>query len=58
MKSTIKTYWDNYSILETAKKEGAREREIQIAKELKKNGISIDVIEKSTGLTKEQIEKL
>jgi hypothetical protein len=34
------------------------ERTIEIAKELKKNGASIDMIVKSTGLTKEEIEKL
>jgi len=51
---SLKVYRDNYSIIETAKKE----RDIEIARVLKKNGISIDLIEKSTGLTKEQIEKL
>jgi predicted transposase/invertase (TIGR01784 family) len=51
---SLKTYWDNYSILETAKQEARRE----IAQELKKNGVDIDVIVKSTGLTREEIEKL
>lgn len=51
---SLKVHRDNYSILETAK----RERELEIAKELKKLGASIELIEKSTGLTKEQIEKL
>lgn len=51
---SLKVYRDNYSIIETAKKE----RDIEIARVLKKNGVSIDLIEKSTGLTKEQIEKL
>lgn len=51
---SLKVYRDNYSIIETAKKE----RDIEIARVLKKNGVSIDLIEKSTSLTKEQIEKL
>ncbi len=63
---SLKIYWDNYSVIETAKHEGReqgreqgkRERDIEIAKELKKNGVSVDVIALSTGLTKEQIEKL
>lgn len=51
---SLKTYWDNYSILESARKEERRE----IARELKKNGVDIDLIAKSTRLTKEEIEKL
>ncbi len=38
--------------------EGMRLANIETAKNLKKNGISIDIISKSTGLTKEEIEKL
>lgn len=34
------------------------ERTVEIAKELKKNGVSIDLIIKSTGLSREEIEKL
>jgi predicted transposase/invertase (TIGR01784 family) len=55
---SLKVYRDNYSVIETAKREGASEKELQIARELKKNGVSVDLIAKSTGLTKEQIEKL
>jgi predicted transposase/invertase (TIGR01784 family) len=55
---SLKTYRDNYSVLETAKKEGRQEERIEIAKELKKLGVSIELIKKSTGLAKEQIEKL
>jgi predicted transposase/invertase (TIGR01784 family) len=54
----LKTYWDNYSVLETAKKEGASERDIEIAKLLKKEGDPIEKIARITGLTKEEIEKL
>ena len=38
--------------------EGMRLANIETAKNLKENGISIDIISKSTGLTKEEIEKL
>ncbi|CAA9271886.1 MAG: hypothetical protein AVDCRST_MAG56-3113 [uncultured Cytophagales bacterium] len=62
---SLKVYWDNYSVIQTAKHEGReqgkRERDVEdveIAKELKRNGVSVDVIALSTGLTKEQIEKL
>ncbi len=67
---SLKIYWDNYSVIETAKhegrqaglqegrEEGKKERDIEIARELKRNGVSMDVIALSTGLTKEQIEKL
>ena len=59
---SLKVYRDNYSIIETAKNEGrlegASKREVEIARELKRNGVAVDLIEKTTGLTKEQIEKL
>ena len=59
---SLKVYRDNHNAMETAKTEGrlegASEREVEIARELKKNGVLIDVIEKSTGLTRDQIEKL
>jgi predicted transposase/invertase (TIGR01784 family) len=51
---SLKTYWDNYSILETAKKE----ERIEIAKRLKKKGVDMEVIAETTELTKEEIEKL
>ncbi len=38
--------------------EGKIEGKIEVAKELKRNGISIDIIALSTGLTKDEIEKL
>ncbi len=65
-----KVYWDNYSVIQTAKhegreqgrqegrEEGLQEGRIEIARELKKNGVSVDIIIKSTGLAKEQIEIL
>jgi predicted transposase/invertase (TIGR01784 family) len=67
---SLKVYWDNYSVLQTAKhegreqgreegrQEGASEKALQIARELKKNGVSNEVIALSTGLSQEQIETL
>ncbi len=65
-----KAYWDNYSIIETAKNEGrqegkqagrqlgVKENRIATAREMKKDGHPIEMISKYTSLTKEQIEKL
>ena len=57
-----KVYWDNYSVVETARKEGRNEgrqkERVDIAKELKKNGASRELIAKSTGLSEEQVDKL
>jgi predicted transposase/invertase (TIGR01784 family) len=67
---SLKYYRDLKNSLDTAKEEGREEgieigvekgreeRNIEIAKELLKNGIDIDIISKSTGLTQEQIERL
>lgn len=55
---SLKVYRDNYSVIETAKKEGATERELDIARAMKKYGDPIEKISAITGLTKEQIEKL
>ena len=57
-----KIRWDNYNITETLKKEGRRigrtEEKTRIAKELKKNGASKELIAESTGLSEEQIKRL
>lgn len=54
--------WDEYSIKTTAfndgKKEGADEKSRAIALELLKNGLSIDLIVKTTGLSEEIILQL
>lgn len=55
---SLKTYWDNYSVLETARKEGKQEERIEIAREMKKDNEPLEKIIKYTGLTREQIEKL
>ena len=39
-------------------KNGKKEEKMEIAKKLLKNNIDIEIIIKSTGLTKEDIEKL
>ena len=51
---SLKVYRDNYSIIETAKNDA----KVEIAREMKKEGDSIEKIARITGLTKEQIEKL
>ena len=40
------------------KKEGREERNMEIARQLKKSGVSTLIIQQSTGLSKEEIEKL
>ncbi len=62
-----KSTWEMVSLYEKGnfdlgkkegKVEGKREREIEIAKNMLKNGATIDLVVKSTGLSKEQITKL
>lgn len=55
---SLKAYRDNYSVLETAKKEGIDEGILTVAKKLKQKGLDIEIIIETTGLSKEQIEKL
>ena len=55
---SLKVYRDNYSVIETAKREGAIEKELEIARRLKQKGVDIQIIAETTGLTKEQIERL
>jgi len=66
----LKIQWDEYSILKSQKEDGIKEgikegikkgikkERLTIAKELKKNGAALSLIIKSTGLTKEEIERL
>jgi predicted transposase/invertase (TIGR01784 family) len=51
---SLKTYRDIYSVLETAK----IETKIEIAREMKKEGDSVEKIARITGLSKEQVQKL
>ncbi|MBR3898212.1 MAG: PD-(D/E)XK nuclease family transposase [Bacilli bacterium] len=46
------------TLIHNAKEEGKEENKIEIAKKLLKNNIDIDIIVDSTGLAKEEIEKL
>jgi predicted transposase/invertase (TIGR01784 family) len=69
-----KIYWDNYSVLVTArdearkegweegwqegKEEGIEEGIVRVAREMKKEGFHLEKIARVTGLTVEQVEKL
>jgi predicted transposase/invertase (TIGR01784 family) len=55
---SLKYYRDIKNVVDTSFEEGKKEERILIAKELLKNGVSIDIVIKSTGLTKEEIENL
>jgi predicted transposase/invertase (TIGR01784 family) len=55
---SLKYYRDIKNVVDTSREEGKEERTLEIARELKKNGIPIDMIVKSTGLNKEEIEEL
>ncbi len=67
---SLKIYWDNYSVIQTAKHEGRelgrqeglqqgrQEERIEFAKRLKQKGVAIQIIAETSGLTEEQIEKL
>jgi predicted transposase/invertase (TIGR01784 family) len=65
-----KIEWDHYAILQTAKREGVREgaregikkgrTEVkrEVAKNLKQQGVSLEIIEAATNLSIEEIQKL
>jgi len=55
---SLKYYRDIKNVVDTSREEGREERSFEIAKELKSNGVSIEIIIQSTGLTKEEIENL
>jgi predicted transposase/invertase (TIGR01784 family) len=55
---SLKIYRDLKNTIDTAYDDGVIERSKEIAKSLKSLGIEIDIIIKSTGLTKEAIEDL
>ena len=60
--NSLKSYRDLKGVIDTAfdegKIEGKLEGKLEVAKSLKQNGISIDMIAVTTGLTKEEIENL
>jgi predicted transposase/invertase (TIGR01784 family) len=55
---SLKKKWDDYSIQQTAYNEGKLEQTRAIARELLKNGVSMDLITKSTGLSEEEIAEI
>ena len=60
--TSLKEYWDYTSTMDTAYRKGERigraEGVRSVALNLKKNGVPVDVISSSTGLSTEEIEKL
>ncbi|WKN43386.1 hypothetical protein [Tunicatimonas pelagia] len=55
---SLKAYRDNKNTMDYAISEALKERDVEIAKKLKQKGVDSAVIADTTGLTKEQIEKL
>lgn len=55
---SLKYYRDLKNSLDTAKEEGIEVGKLEVVKNAIAEGLSVDVIMKITGLTKEQIEKI
>ena len=55
---SLKEYRDLKGFIDTAYDEGKNDRTIEIAKSLKENGVNLKIIQKTTGLTKEEIDTL
>lgn len=55
---SLKYYRDINNVVDTSFEEGKKVREFEIAKELIRNGVSIEIVIKSTGLTKEELDDL
>ena len=61
-----KVFWDNYSVMKTAikkslaegREEGREEEKLNTARKMKADGMTVELIEKYTGLSAEDIEKL
>ncbi len=56
--TSMKHKWDNKNVVDHARKEAKLEGAREIAGKLKKEGLSIEFIAETTGLTIEEIEKL
>jgi len=62
----LKVYQDNRNVVETAqiegeakgRAEGRNERELEIAQNMKKDGVDPNVIAKYTGLSADELERL
>ena len=52
------TSHEEASIRFTARREGQKEKQQEIAKKLKQEGIAIEIIMRTTGLTKQEIDEL
>ena len=55
---SLKIFRDYNNTIDTAFDEGKMEGKMEVAKTLKENGVATDIIMKSTGLSKEQIDNL
>ena len=53
-----KNYNDLFSTIDFAREEGAQKKNLENAQNLKKLGVSTEIIMQATGLTLEEIEKL
>jgi len=51
-------YRDNFAVMDTARMEGRAEEKIEIARNMKKDGVDPKTITKYTGLSTEEIERL
>ncbi len=56
--TSLKYRWDNKNVLDYASKEGEHNKAIEIAREMKKDGLPIGQIAKFTKLSLEEIERL
>jgi predicted transposase/invertase (TIGR01784 family) len=56
--NSLKNYRDLKGVIDSAFSDGKMEGKMEVAKQLKDNGVNIEIIIKSTGLTKKEIEKL
>ena len=50
--------WDYNVSINEATDRGKKEKELEIAKNLKKQGVGIEIIIKATGLSREEVEAL
>lgn len=55
---SLKYYRDLKNVVDTSKEEGEQLKSIQIAKEMKADGFSVEKIEKYTGLSRKEIQNL
>jgi hypothetical protein len=56
--SSLKYKWDNKNVLDYAVSNAEHKRALDIARELKKEGLALEFIAKTTKLSIEEIEKL